>query len=130
MNLCDSRKTSFEDSARRLPLFKLAELAPSAQLIIQRYKMNLTLILLFIIETGASPLQRSQRDLISWNKLSNHSSRLRLAHVKEAIENVRKSADTEMNYLEEIKAFLKRKNQAETNEDTRVIPVVRVIVDT
>ena len=92
--------------------------------------MNLTLVLLFLLKCCANPLQRSQRDLISWNKLSNHSSRLRLAHVKEAIENVRKSADTEMTYLAKIKAFLKRKNQAETNEDTTVIPVVRVIVDT
>ena len=91
--------------------------------------MNLTLILLFIIETGASPLQRSQRDLISWNKLSNLSSRLRLAHLKEAI--VRKSADTELTYLERIKAFLKKKyNQTQTDEDGTVVPVVKVIVDT
>ena len=93
--------------------------------------MNLTLILLFIIEIEASPLQRSQRDLISWNKLSNLSSRLRLAHLKEAIVNVRKSADTELTYLERIKAFLKKKhNQTQTAEDGTVVPVVKVIVDT
>ena len=72
--------------------------------------MNLTLVLLFLLESLGSPLQRSKRDLISWNKLLNHSSKLRLTHVKEAIKNVRKSADTEMTYLERIKAFLK-KNQ-------------------
>ena len=50
--------------------------------------MNLTLVLLFLLKCCANPLQRSQRDLISWNKLLNHSSKLRLAHVKEAIKNV------------------------------------------
>ena len=74
--------------------------------------MNLTLVLLFLLECCANPLQRSQRDLISWNKLLNHSSKLRLAHVKEAIKNVRKSADTEMTYLEKIKAFLKKNRKS------------------
>ena len=91
--------------------------------------MNLSLILLFIFEVRASPLQRSKRDLISWNKLLNHSSRLRLAHVKEAIENERKPADTEMTYLERIKTFLYKKKQTEISEDEIVEPVVRVIID-
>ena len=91
--------------------------------------MNLSLILLFIFDVWASPLQRSKRDLISWNKLLNHSSRLRLAHVKEAIENERKPAGNEKTYLERIKTFLYKKKQIETIEDEIVEPVVRVIIE-
>ena len=91
--------------------------------------MNLSLILLFLFDVWASPLQRSKRDLISWNKLLNHSSRLRLAHVKEAIETERKPAGTEMTYLERIKIFLYEKKQIETSEDEIVEPVVRVIIE-
>ena len=70
--------------------------------------MNFILFLHILLQIGATPLQRSQRDLVSWNKLSNMSARLRLVHSGERVrqQHKKKHHKVQKTLLERYKAYL------------------------
>ena len=71
--------------------------------------MNFVLFLHILLQiAAATPLQRSSRDLVAWNKLSNMSARLRLMHSKEKVrkQHRKKHHDAKITLLDSIKAYL------------------------